>query len=193
MLSPIPGYTELSIKKKFYKLAFFGPVASYSSGVFLNDLLDIGEIKPALAAHGVIIGCRIVKKHANFVDHFHIGSSKNDPRLNHFLINNLDIFERHIQEFYDTTKFLREQYEKRPLYFPKGTETSGMQFFENQASQHHLTIRELEIINCIRLGLSNKMIARKLNISPRTVDKHIENIFIEAQVHSRSALLFKLK
>lgn len=48
-----------------------------------------------------------------------------------------------------------------------------------------LTSRELEIINEIADGLSNKEIARRLVIEPQTVKNHIHNILDKLQLHSR--------
>jgi two-component system NarL family response regulator len=48
-----------------------------------------------------------------------------------------------------------------------------------------LTARELEIINEIAEGLSNKEIARRLSIEPQTVKNHIHNILDKLQLHTR--------
>lgn len=48
-----------------------------------------------------------------------------------------------------------------------------------------LTARELDIINEIAVGLSNKEIAQRLSIEPQTVKNHIHNILDKLQLHSR--------
>jgi two-component system NarL family response regulator len=48
-----------------------------------------------------------------------------------------------------------------------------------------LTARELEIINEIAEGLSNKEIAERLSIEPQTVKNHIHNILDKLQLHNR--------
>ena len=56
------------------------------------------------------------------------------------------------------------------------------------------TQKELEIINLIALGLTNKEIARELYISISTVKTHLENIFYKAGVSNRVQLaIFALK
>jgi two-component system NarL family response regulator len=52
-------------------------------------------------------------------------------------------------------------------------------------SSIQLTKRELEIINQIAEGLSNKEIAQMLSIEPQTVKNHIHNILDKLQLHSR--------
>lgn len=50
-----------------------------------------------------------------------------------------------------------------------------------------LTGREREVLTLIAQGLSDKMIAEALRISPRTAMTHVSNIMTKMQVHSRSA------
>ncbi len=47
-----------------------------------------------------------------------------------------------------------------------------------------LTNREFQVLTQIALSLSNKQIAEVLSISPKTVDKHRENIMKKLQVNS---------
>ena len=51
-----------------------------------------------------------------------------------------------------------------------------------------LTARELEIARLVARRLSNKEIARDLDISARTVSTHLSNIFVKLRVDSRGAL-----
>ena len=51
-----------------------------------------------------------------------------------------------------------------------------------------LTVREQEIIGLVSRGLSNKEIARKLDLSEGTVKIHLHNIFKKVSVSNRTAL-----
>jgi len=51
--------------------------------------------------------------------------------------------------------------------------------------QLKLSPREAEIVACVREGLSNKQIARKLGIAPTTVKTHLERIFDKLGVRNR--------
>lgn len=53
------------------------------------------------------------------------------------------------------------------------------------AEDYGLTKRELEILQKTSSGLTNNQIAEELFISPKTVRKHIENIYQKLQVHNR--------
>ncbi len=52
-----------------------------------------------------------------------------------------------------------------------------------------LTRREKEILKCICLGLSNKEIARKLFISPKTVDNHRTNLLSKTSAKNTASLV----
>lgn len=56
-----------------------------------------------------------------------------------------------------------------------------------------LTIRETEVLECLSAGYTNKRIAEKLFISPFTVKRHIENIYVKLQAQSRVELVEKGK
>ncbi len=54
-----------------------------------------------------------------------------------------------------------------------------------------LTKREMEVLRMLAEGLSNKEIASKLYISPRTVQTHLSNIFSKMGVSSRTEAVLK--
>lgn len=54
-----------------------------------------------------------------------------------------------------------------------------------------LSKREIEIVDVIRLGMSNKMIGKLLKISPTTVKTHIENICRKLNVNNRTQIALK--
>lgn len=56
-------------------------------------------------------------------------------------------------------------------------------------NSHDLTARETEILRLIADGLSNRLIAEKLNISPRTVAVHRMNLMKKLAVHNAPSLL----
>src|SRR5690606_28494151 len=52
---------------------------------------------------------------------------------------------------------------------------------------HGLTQRELQVLRLVAEGGTNKAIASKLNLSEKTIDRHVSNIFIKLDVSSRTA------
>jgi DNA-binding NarL/FixJ family response regulator len=58
---------------------------------------------------------------------------------------------------------------------------------EKPKSQHGLTGRELEVLRLVAAGKTNKVIAKELFLSEKTIDRHVSNIFAKVNVASRAA------
>jgi DNA-binding CsgD family transcriptional regulator/tetratricopeptide (TPR) repeat protein len=56
-----------------------------------------------------------------------------------------------------------------------------------QAADCRLTDRELQVLRLVASGKTNKGIARELELSEKTVDRHVSNIFAKVSVSSRAA------
>jgi DNA-binding CsgD family transcriptional regulator len=57
-----------------------------------------------------------------------------------------------------------------------------------------LTAREVEVLRLVALGLTNKQIARRLVISPKTAGNHIEHIYTKIGTSNRAgASLFAMQ
>jgi DNA-binding CsgD family transcriptional regulator len=55
------------------------------------------------------------------------------------------------------------------------------------ADHHGLTPRELEILQLVAAGKTNKVIAAELFVSDKTVERHLSNIFNKLDVSTRTA------
>lgn len=61
--------------------------------------------------------------------------------------------------------------------------------FIQEPAHDNLTAREKEVLVYLKQGLSNKEIARDLNVSEVTVKKHVNHILQKYNCHTRTALL----
>lgn len=52
---------------------------------------------------------------------------------------------------------------------------------------HGLSARELEVLRLVASGKTNKLIARELGLSEKTIDRHVSNIFAKLDVPTRAA------
>lgn len=66
------------------------------------------------------------------------------------------------------------------------------EFFEKNCLVYNITEREKEVIILVYEGLPYKTIAGKLDISFKTVLRHIENIYEKMEVHAKLDMLNKL-
>lgn len=53
----------------------------------------------------------------------------------------------------------------------------------------YVTVREMEILELVAVGLSAKEIAQRVFIAPRTVERHIENIRLKMRAKNRAHLV----
>jgi DNA-binding CsgD family transcriptional regulator len=56
----------------------------------------------------------------------------------------------------------------------------------------HLTDREIQILRLVAIGRTNVAIARQLDVSPRTVAKHLEHVYRKLGVNSRPAAVSRI-
>ena len=66
-------------------------------------------------------------------------------------------------------------------------ESSARRTFRRARSE--VSQRELGVVQLIAEGMSNKEVARRLAISPRTVEGHLNNVFVKLGVASRTELV----
>ncbi|MGZ4172199.1 MAG: response regulator transcription factor, partial [Solirubrobacteraceae bacterium] len=64
---------------------------------------------------------------------------------------------------------------------------AGHRMVQRRSGPAGLTEREVEVLRLVARGLSNKEIARRLVISPKTVGNHIEHIYDKIGASSRAA------
>jgi LuxR family transcriptional regulator, maltose regulon positive regulatory protein len=62
---------------------------------------------------------------------------------------------------------------------------------EIENSGTSLSARERSVVLMMGHGLSNKMIARSLNIAPETVKSHAKHIFLKLTVQSRAQAVYR--
>lgn len=53
---------------------------------------------------------------------------------------------------------------------------------------HTITARELSVLTLVADGMTNRMIAKRLAIAPKTVDRHVENLMGKLTVANRASL-----
>lgn len=54
-------------------------------------------------------------------------------------------------------------------------------------SRYQLTAREVEVLEWVALGKTNRDIGEILGLSPRTVNKHLEHVYVKLGVETRTA------
>jgi HD-GYP domain-containing protein (c-di-GMP phosphodiesterase class II) len=66
-------------------------------------------------------------------------------------------------------------------------EAAGHRSLARRKGPSGLTDREIEVLALLARGLVNKEIARRLDLSPKTVSRHVENVYAKIGVGTRAA------
>jgi HD-GYP domain-containing protein (c-di-GMP phosphodiesterase class II)/DNA-binding CsgD family transcriptional regulator len=83
---------------------------------------------------------------------------------------------------------------ERPGYQPEGRQPAGRQPTGRRPRPAGLSERECEVLGLLARGLATKQVARRLGISPKTCDHHIQRLYGKAGVSTRAgATLFALE
>ena len=93
---------------------------------------------------------------------------------------------------------IRSAYNKEKVFSNRASADALDRIASNPVDEDRIVkklhYRELEILNLVAKGMSNKEIAKKLYIAERTVSSHLVHIFEKLEVSSRTeAVVFALK
>lgn len=72
-------------------------------------------------------------------------------------------------------------------------ELAGLAAGQADGHERRLTPRQREVLELLHQGLSNKLIARKLELSSNTVRRHVQDILEHFQVVNRSEAVFSAR
>lgn len=136
-------------------------------------------------------------------------SKDNNKEENGFYLRNTDVLTKFILYFKQYSSSFLDHFNKKDFaIFNKGFDFSTAEFLpeEYYAVSHFLqdlshkalningsfikfSSREIECLNNLCFGKTSKEIAKTLNISPRTVESHINKIKLKTGYYSKSDLI----
>jgi Signal transduction histidine kinase len=85
---------------------------------------------------------------------------------------------------YDAISAIHSQFDS-----PATNEPTKWEKFATRAREYELTDRQIEVIKLVEQGMEYKQIADVLNLSQKTVHRHIQILFEKFQVHNKLELL----
>jgi HD-GYP domain-containing protein (c-di-GMP phosphodiesterase class II)/DNA-binding CsgD family transcriptional regulator len=90
----------------------------------------------------------------------------------------------------DATRSLRDEARRGrldPTVVDAVLTAAGLRVRRRRDGPGGLTAREVEVLQCLARGMSNKEIAKRLVISPKTVGNHIEHVYTKIGANNRAA------
>jgi DNA-binding CsgD family transcriptional regulator len=194
--------------------AFYQQIEKYNKGHLTqgnhwgsgySPLLMLGDsCIPDALAHGVGEGVVLTKHEENCTEIVFITHDwqKYRDTKQHILLRNMDLLESFMGYFREEAKALIHESAKNPIHCPfiktneenrvfdnTGVVKKDFLFELNQRSKHSkLSRRELECVYYTSIDMTAKEIARQLSISPKTVERHLENAKIKLGCRNKAAL-----
>jgi DNA-binding CsgD family transcriptional regulator len=189
--------------KKYYR-DFFVSAYHWESGY--SPLLALGgNCVPDALAHGVGEGVVLSKREGDCTEIVfitHNWQTYRDTKL-HLLLRNIDLLQLFFDYFRKEAKDLIDQAAKDPVLCPLVQPSREVQVFQTldieresfirdinkRYNKDGLTPRELDCIYYTSLDMTAKEIARQLNVSPKTVERHLENAKSKFGCRTKAALI----
>jgi DNA-binding CsgD family transcriptional regulator len=124
----------------------------------------------------------------NKIEHFFFIASSENYTARDMMINYLSDLDKVVDELgVEIAKVFEKNKRPKPEFFlsSKIAEFAFLKTAGNIRSKQeilikgrkfHLTRKEVEVLDCLKMTNSSKLIAKRLNSSPRTVEKHIESL-----------------
>jgi DNA-binding CsgD family transcriptional regulator len=152
-------------------------------------LKDWGDVLLDSAVYfNVFNGITIAKVNADSVEYFGFGSTlDNTAIINNFYLNNLDLLETYCDYFKTGAARLINRCESNNIIL----DTSNFNYSEG-AFNTQLSERQIDCGMLLLKGISYKDIGKKLNLSVRTVETHVESMKIKLSCNNKTELVVKL-
>jgi DNA-binding NarL/FixJ family response regulator len=125
------------------------------------------------------------------LDGYQLLSGLQEEHIPAIVVSGIRVPERitHTFEEYGIFSYISKQTFNRQIFL--NTITEALDKFLIPSELELLTERELEVLELLAQGATNKSIAENLYISTNTVKRHLKAIFIKLGVHTRSAAAAK--
>ncbi len=197
-LTTHPDFSDYFFKNKFHKKYLIDEISLYQDANILWDSDPVNDIHLAVRQHsGLAHGLVMIRKHSTYVDTFFFATTLENAKINNFYLNQMAALEDFTSFFKKEGDELIQCAENSLIVHPKDVWDQYFSRYVGGEPLHEvfaheptiLTKRELELLTFVRQGLNTKAIARVLNISGRTVDKHFEHIFLKCRCKNKIELL----
>lgn len=201
---------ELWITTKFQeKIKLINEIPSIHS-IWDEKYLAQDKIYQALFEHNIWNGLSIYKKFEHYIETFAFATTKENTSIINFYIENMAVIERFILYFREQIQPLIRKLDSRiliPFEIHPLIKTSNIKlgidsFFANtpinritlniNGTDHTLSRREIECLIPTIKGKTSKEVARILGLSPRSVEKYIDNIKEKFHCESRGQMMEKI-
>lgn len=174
--------------KEFYRYGYFSnDPKDFESGFHMWDYLNLG-ISRNLSHflrdhHGFAHGLTIIQQHGPYCDFFIFGTNPDNSCINNFYLNKKEAFQEFIKNFYLKTGTILDDLYQHRLALP-------VDVYKHRKSNSSFSTRQLECGDLVLKGLTSKEIAKKLGLSPRTVEEYIKVLRKKSGAKNKTQLTY---
>ncbi len=174
--------------RKLYRYGLYEkPIHELVSGFNMWDHLPYAppEVYGHARSFGIAHGLTILQQHGDYCDSFVFATRPGNSLINNFYLNQKELLLDFIKDFYNQMAILIIDLENHKITMPN-----------NPIKQSNpvltLTVRQRECALLLAQGSKTKEIAKKLLLSPRTVESHIDTLREKFQVKNRPELIYAI-
>jgi len=125
----------------------------------------------------------------DYIDIFTLGANNNKPEIVNYYINNRDVLEKMFTRYRDHFEKDLNNLNDAQIILPLRPNNNAIIHAKSADLLSQLTARELNCLNLIASGHTAKTLARILNISHRTGERHIDNIRNKLNIRNKYELI----
>lgn len=210
MLCNNPNWIEHFYQNYFEHGVFHKTIDAYTSGFTLwSTYEDQTTFTASREYFDLAHGITLIEKQKDFCEFFTFGTTSNNEKIINFYLNNLDLLKRFSLFFKERGNLIINKANKDRLILPnclKAQKNEDKEVIPTIISEKireefiafttlkpscSLTKKESLCLYYLSQGKSLKEVARQLNISPRTVESHLNNLKLKLGARNKTELIIK--
>ncbi len=138
----------------------------------------------------------LVERHPGYIELYCFGANAHNPGIINFYLNKMDVLEKFKCYFKEASSNLLKNALKNKIVLSNSMLPPYKGLHEcpsYAAGSYHLTDRQADCLYYLMNGMSIKQIAKRLILSPRTVEHYLEAVKIKMGCKSRVELFEKAR
>lgn len=187
-------------QQQFYELPYLGkPIHEYGNGLYSwdvdqNDPIAIAGREYFDIDHRLMI----VDKNDNYADFYSFATNRSYHQAINYYLNHIDQLNQFFAFFKEQASPLISEYQQHRISIESTTTNKTHPTPLQQRprwwlnNSEYLTPREFQCATLLKQGYGYKRVAQKMNISPKTVEKHIIHLKQKLNVRTKSELIIRL-
>ncbi len=203
-----PKWCAFFYEQELYKQSVFEskPSQYVKNRILWNSIPQHSAVLSKARQFNIDHGITFVEPVSDGCEFFFIGAPADKPEVMRRYVTRIDLLGKFIIYFRERATPLIEQAKQNKIYIPNKFEAAPLTLIETQCifdtqgflsalqpQMQALSPRERACADLLLQGYTIKMIAKELDLSPRTVETYLEHVKQKTNTHSKAQLLQALR